>query len=293
MKRTGIALALWLAMALLLVSPGAVLAHGSGLTALVNVSPELPAPGGRATISIDLRDVYGADVETAKVGVALRGDGEAPLAPLREEVAGAYKGEVSIPSAGTALLYVEAEYLGELYWGEVAIRVGPDGTRLWQLSVDLLHADAYAGGGSSQQGAPVDRQGALAGQQGAAAGEPGAPVGQPGVAAGQQSAQVGQQGAAAGQQGAPVGQPGTPVAQEEAPVAQQGAQLTAPAPQGPSGPANQAGEQAPGSAGLASEATPGASTAGAPTAHLLWLGLAPVAGLIAWYLVRSRHDKRA
>lgn len=261
MRRKGIALLLGLAWALLLFAPRAALAHGSGLTALVNVSPEVPVPGGTATISIDLRDVYGADVATARVRVALRSGGEGPLATLREEVAGAHKGEVLVPPAGTAVLYVEAEYLDEPYWGEAAIRVGPGGTRLWQLTVDLLHADAYAGvetGGNVQQGAPVAQPNTSATQQGAPVAQPVASVGQPDV---------------------PANQLGTPVAQESAPAVQQGTAV---------------GQQ--GAATTQSTVPPEASTAappGAQTPHLLWLGLAPIAGLIAWYLARSRtrHNK--
>lgn len=254
------ALVRWLTLALLSLSPQAVMAHGSGMTALVNVKPELPVPGGRAQITIDLLDVYRADVTTARVRASLRSGAEAQLSTLMEEVAGSYKGELAVPEAGTAVLYVEANYLGELYWGEVAVRIGPGGTKLWQLPVELLHEDAYTGG---EPAAPVE-----------------APTAQPSGPLEQASAQAGAQaeapvGPPAGQVEAPAAQPSGPVGGAEVPAGDPVTGQGAPAPQPPE------------ATGPAGDVAPKAALQSGAATGLWLLGLLALAALLRWLLRRS------
>jgi hypothetical protein len=137
---------MFLLLSLLLLAPLHAGAHGAGINAVLSTDPVTLTPGQPARISVGLFDVYNSPIPAAQVHVRVEQDERPgqPTAELRESAAGTYTGTVTVAAPGFVVLRVEAMLPDGLWSGPLPAETGPDGLRVSEMGIELLHQDAGA-----------------------------------------------------------------------------------------------------------------------------------------------------
>jgi hypothetical protein len=135
---------MFLLLSLLLLVPLHAGAHGAGINAVLSTDPVNLTPGQPAHISVGLFDVYNSPIPTARVRVRVEQDERPgqPTAELRESAPGTYTGTVTVAAPGFVVLRVEATLPDGLWSGPLPVETGPDGLKVSEMGIELLHQDA-------------------------------------------------------------------------------------------------------------------------------------------------------
>lgn len=144
-------------LSFVLVFPVLSRAHSAGISAILDTEPMNLTPGQQAKIAVGLFDVYQSPIAGARLRIRVEQDGRPQQQPisLTELIPGTYTGEITVLGAGLAVLSVEATLPDGLWSGPLPIQTGPDGTKIWDFGVELLHQDSAPTPAPSQTASPA------------------------------------------------------------------------------------------------------------------------------------------
>lgn len=131
-------------LSLLLLAPVRAHAHGAGINAVLSTDPLNLTPGQPATIAVGLFDVYNSPIPGAHVRIQVEQEEHSvqPAAELHESTPGTYTGAITVAATGFLVLRVEAILPDGLWSAPLPVETGADGTKVWDMGVELLHQDA-------------------------------------------------------------------------------------------------------------------------------------------------------
>ncbi len=123
--------------------PSAAGAHRADIQAFVTLSPPAPTIGTH-TVTVVLRDAYSSPIPGASFRIMIETPGSQSIKgpELREEVAGIYRGQLTLTEPGPIVLRLEAVLPDGPWRGQMPVTVGPGGRMIQAAGVSLRHSDA-------------------------------------------------------------------------------------------------------------------------------------------------------